>query len=51
MYKISYTGDGQTTQYIFAFPFFQDADVRVAINESVLDSANYAVVANDDFDG
>ena len=51
MYKISYTGDGQTTQYIFAFPFFQDADVRVAINESVLDFANYAVVANDNFDG
>ncbi len=51
MYKVSYTGDGETTQYIFAFPFFQDADVRVAINESVMDSANYAVVANDDFDG
>ena len=51
MYKISYTGDGQTKQYIFALKLLKDADVRVAINESVLDSANYAVVANDDFDG
>ena len=51
MYKISYTGDGQTTQYLFAFPFFQDADVRVALDETVLGTDKYAVIANDDFDG
>ena len=51
MYKISYTGDGQTTQYLFAFPFFQDADVRVALDETVLGTEKYAVIANDDFDG
>ncbi len=51
MYKISYTGDGETTQYIFAFPFFQDADVRVALDNVIADDTQYSVIANDDFDG
>ena len=32
MYKVSYTGDGQTTEFVFVFPFFQVADVHVAID-------------------
>lgn len=51
MYKISYIGDGETTEFVFAFPFFQDADVRVAINEKILTENEYSVIANDDFDG
>ncbi len=51
MYKISYTGDGQTSEYIFAFPFFQNADVRVALDNSVLNDTQYSVVANENFDG
>ena len=51
MYKVSYTGDGETTEFLFAFPFFQDADVRVAIDEAVLDDTQYGVVANEAFDG
>lgn len=53
MYKISYTGDGVTTEFQFAFPFFQNADVHVAIDD-VLQSdvaGIYAVVPNDDFSG
>ena len=51
MYKITYTGDGITTQYVFAFPFFQDADIRVAFDDTIIDASQYSVVANDDFDG
>ena len=40
MYKISYTGDGATTEFPFAFSFFQNADVHVAIDE-VLQSDGY----------
>ncbi len=50
MYKISYTGDGATTEYVFAFPFFQVADVHVAL-DSVAVSAGFTVVPNDDFTG
>lgn len=50
MYKISYTGDGATTEYVFSFPFFQVADVLVALNEEVINSG-YTVVPNDDFTG
>ena len=50
MYKVSYTGDGATTEYVFAFPFFQVADVHVAIDN--VDVANgFTVVPNDDFTG
>lgn len=52
MYKISYLTDGLTTEFAFAFPFFQVADVRVAINDIVGDTQhNYAVVPNEDFSG
>ncbi len=51
MYKVSYTGDGETTEFLFAFPFFQDADVHVAIDNAVLDNTQYGVVANEAFDG
>ena len=51
MYKITYTGDGITTQYVFAFPFFQDADIRVAFDDTIIDASQYSVVANDAFDG
>ena len=52
MYKISYIADGQTTEFAFVFPFFQTADVRVAINDVIGDGAfNYAVLPNEDFSG
>ena len=52
MYKISYIADGTTTEFAFAFPFFQVADVRVLIND-VFDSVeyNYSVIPNADFSG
>ncbi len=50
MYKISYIGDGATTEYIFAFPFFQVADVHVALDNIVV-ANGYTVVPNDDFSG
>lgn len=51
MHKISYISDGVTTEFEFAFPFFQAADIHVAINESVLAPDNYSVVENATFDG
>lgn len=51
MYKISYTGDGATSEFNFAFPFFQTADVRVSINEQILNSDQYGVNPNENFDG
>ena len=50
MYKISYTGDGTTTEYVFAFPFFQVADVQVAL-DNVKQTSGYTVVPNDDLTG
>ena len=37
MYKISYTGDGTNTEFVFSFPFFQNADIKVAIDDVLLD--------------
>lgn len=53
MYKISYTGDGATTEFPFAFSFFQNADVHVAIDEVLQSETSgiYSVVPNDDFSG
>ena len=52
MYKISYIADGQTTEFAFSFPFFQIADIRVAIDGAVgAVTHNFSVVPNDDFSG
>ena len=50
MYKVSYTGDGATTEYVFAFPFFQVTDVHVALN-NVATTTGLTIVPNDDFTG
>lgn len=52
MYKISYVTDGQNTEFDFTFPFFQVADIKIAINDIVdADTQNYTVVPNEDFTG
>ena len=51
MHKISYIADGEATEFEFAFPFFQAADVHVAFNEVVLSPDEYSVVENSSFDG
>ena len=51
MYKISYVGDGETSEFSFSFPFFQESDVKVSIDNTVLDTTQYAVNPNDDFGG
>ena len=53
MYTITYTGDAVETEFPFTFPFFQNADVRVALNEEmVLDNTGvYSIVPNEDFTG
>ena len=50
MYKISYTGDGVTTEYVFAFPFFQVADVHIALDNAAV-TTGLTVVPNDSFTG
>lgn len=44
MYLIQYTGDGSTTEFDFAFPFFKAADVKVSINSEILKISEYTVV-------
>ena len=51
MYKISYVSDGENTEYSFSFPFFQNADIKVAIDNVVLNDNQYDVNPNDNFDG
>lgn len=51
MYKISYVSDGTSTEYSFSFPFFQNADVKVAIDNIVLNTDQYDVNSDDDFNG
>ncbi len=51
MYKVSYVGDGEMAEFLFAFPFFQTADIRVAVDENVLGDADYSVYPNENFDG
>ena len=51
MYKISYTGNGADTEFIFSFPFFQNADIKVAVNNVLLNSDQYSVIANTGFNG
>lgn len=51
MYKISYVGDGENTEFIFSFPFFQEADIKVSIDNEILNNTQYDVNPNDDFSG
>ena len=50
MYKISYTGDGITTEYVFTFPFFQTDDVHVMVDNAAVTSG-CAIIPNEDFTG
>lgn len=51
MHKITYTGDGVTCEFPFAFPFFQEADVHVAIDERTLSVGEFGVYPNEDLTG
>ena len=51
MYKISYVGDGENTEFVFSFPFFQEADIKVSIDNEILNANQYDVNPNDDFSG
>ena len=51
MYKISYTSDGVSTEYTFSFPFFQNADIKVSVDDVVLNDDDYTVTPNNNFIG
>ena len=52
MYKISYVADGTETEFTFSFPFFQCADVCVAINGAICaPEYNFSIIPNEDFSG
>ena len=51
MYKISYVGDGENTEFSFSFPFFQNADIKVSINNEIMDDTQYDVNPDNDFSG
>ena len=51
MYKVSYTGDGFSTEFAFKFPFFQETDVCVAVNGEIIGSAFYNINPDQNMDG
>lgn len=51
MYKITYTGNGIDSEFTFSFPFFQNADIKVAINNELLNEGQYSVIPNNNFVG
>ena len=51
MYKITYTGNGIDSEFTFSFPFFQNADIKVAINNELLNEGQYSVIPNNNFIG
>jgi len=51
MYKITYTGDGATKEFLFAFPFFQESDICVAVDDCVMTDDSYGVFSNEDLTG
>ncbi len=51
MYKISYVGDGENTEFSFSFPFFQEADIKVSVDNVLLNTTQYDINPNDDFSG
>lgn len=51
MYKITYTGDGATTEFMFAFPFFQESDIRVVVDDCLMTATEYGVYSNEDLTG
>jgi len=51
MYKISYTGDGETFAFAFVFPFFQPDDIHVALDESLLNTSQYNLQYGEDLTG
>lgn len=51
MYKISYVGDGESIEFAFSFPFFQESDIKVSIDNEILNNTQYDVNPNDDFSG
>ena len=44
MNTITYTGDGQTSEFNFNAKWFQDADIRVAVDDVMLDASEYSVL-------
>lgn len=51
MYRNSYIADGVTSEFLFAFPFFQEADIRVALDDKLCLNGECSIVANEDFSG
>lgn len=51
MYKNSYTANGAQTEFLFAFPFFQNGDINVFINDQFQNTGSYGVVPNETFSG
>jgi len=51
MYKISYTGDGETNAFAFDFEFFQPRDVHVAMDDVVIDPSQYNLTTNENMNG
>lgn len=51
MHKITYNGDGITTEFLFAFPFFQISDICVAVDDKCMDNTGFGVYPNEDLTG
>lgn len=44
MQKVSYTGNGETTEFYFSFPYYQDTDVVVLVNNVA--APEYNIIGN-----
>ena len=44
MQKVSYTGNGETTEFYFSFPYYQDTDVVVLVNNAT--APEYNIIGN-----
>lgn len=44
MQKVSYTGNGETTEFYFNFPYYQDTDVVVLVNNTT--APEYNIIGN-----
>ncbi|MCL2538495.1 MAG: hypothetical protein FWF34_00705 [Alphaproteobacteria bacterium] len=51
MHKISYAADGAQTEFAFDFPFFQHADIKIAIDNELVDLHLYNVLPNESMKG
>ena len=47
MHKVTYIADGDTSEFIFNFPFFQPDDVKASVNFDIQPNTTYTIIPNE----